>query len=64
MSTYIRSRHDSHEEGSDYHQFLVRETARLGAIRDKMVADLEAKGVSGRYLSEMKNVDISKILRR
>jgi Trp operon repressor len=33
-------------------------------MRDKMVADLKAKGVSQRYLSEMMNVDIAKILRR
>jgi hypothetical protein len=29
-----------------------------------MVADLEAQGVDPKYLSEMKNVDVGKMLRR
>lgn len=46
------------------HEELIREEARLKVIRDKMVSDLEAQGVNPKYLTEMKNVDIGKILKR
>lgn len=36
----------------------------MEAIREKMVADLEKQGVNPRYLTEMKAVDIKKILNR
>jgi hypothetical protein len=42
----------------------IREEARLKAVRDKMITDLVARGVNERYLSEMRNIDIGKILRR
>jgi hypothetical protein len=43
---------------------LVKEEAKLSIIRDKMVKDLVAQGVNPKYLSEMRNVDIGKILKR
>jgi hydrogenase maturation factor len=43
---------------------MVREEAKLKVIRDQMVNDLKAKGVNPRYLSEMINVDVGKMLRR
>lgn len=46
------------------HEELIREEARLKVIRDKMVSDLEAQGINPKYLTEMKNVDIGKILKR
>lgn len=51
-------------DGSNIREELIREEAKLSAIRDRMVQDLEAQGVNSKYLSEMKNVDIGKILRR
>ena len=50
-------------EGSDFRQVTIAEQQRLQVIRDQMVSDLEAKGVRGKYLSEMKNFDIAKALR-
>ncbi len=50
--------------GTNHHQHLIREEARLSALRDKMISELTAKGINGRYLSEMRNLDIGKILRR
>ena len=50
--------------GANHHQHLVREEARLSAMRDKMISELTAKGINGRYLSEMRGLDIGKILRR
>ena len=52
------------QAGPNIHQELIREEAKLKVIRDKMVADLEAQGVDPKYLSEMKNVDVGKMLRR
>ena len=43
---------------------LIREEAKLAVIRDQMVKDLVAQGVNPKYLSEMRNVDIGKILKR
>ena len=43
---------------------LIREEEKLRIIRDKMVRDLESQGVNPKYLSEMRNVDIGKMLRR
>jgi hypothetical protein len=43
---------------------MVREETKLKVIRDQMVTDLKAKGVNPRYLSEMINVDVGKMLRR
>lgn len=52
------------DEGTKFMQDLLREESKLKTIRDKMVDDLERKGVDPRYLSEMRNVDIAKILKR
>lgn len=52
------------QAGLNIHEELIREEAKLKVIRDKMVADLEAQGVDPKYLSEMKMVDVGKMLRR
>mmetsp|Transcript_35665 Transcript_35665/g.33809 ORF Transcript_35665/g.33809 Transcript_35665/m.33809 type:complete len:498 (-) Transcript_35665:236-1729(-) len=52
------------DEGADHRLAMVKEEARLGGVRDKMVEEMQAKGVSNRYLSEMRAVDIGKVLRR
>lgn len=52
------------DNSSGMREQLIREEERLKVIRDKMVRDLEAQGVNPKYLTEMKNVDIGKILRR
>lgn len=54
----------STEETDNIRQSLIRDEARLSMIRDQMVQDLLAQGVNSKYLSEMRNVDIGKILRR
>ena len=43
---------------------LIKEEAKLATIRDQMVKDLIAQGINPKYLSEMRNVDIGKILKR
>ena len=35
---------------------------KLGAIRDKMVADMKSKGINEKYFGEMKSMDINKFL--
>lgn len=52
------------DTGTAIRQQTVRDEAKFSVIRDNMVADLERKGVNPRFLSEMKAVDIGKILRR
>ena len=52
------------DAGSNVRQELVKEEAKLKVIRDQMVEDMIAQGINPKYLSEMKNVDIGKILRR
>jgi hypothetical protein len=59
-----RERMSKYEEGSAIRSKFVQDQARLEAIREKMVRDLEEQGVNPNYLSEMKNVDIRKILNR
>ena len=63
--------HGDHPCADHFYSFLaavcllqIREEARLKAVRDKMITDLVARGVNERYLSEMRNLDIGKILRR
>eukprot|EP01038_Epipyxis_sp_PR26KG_P006529 gene6529-8971_t len=51
-------------EENNIRQEILREEAKLKVIRDKMVSTLEAQGVNPKYLSEMKNVDIGKMLKR
>lgn len=55
---------NKYENGSRFKNAIKMEEERLNAIREKMVRDLEQKGVNPKYLSEMKAVDIGKILRR
>jgi hypothetical protein len=57
----LRSNPDS---GLTIREELLKEEERLKIIRNKMVRDLESQGVNPKYLSEMKNVDVGKILRR
>jgi len=42
--------------------FKEMELIKLCAVRDKMVADMKAKGVSEKYFGEMKSMDIEKFL--
>lgn len=51
------------DEGASFRQANLAEETRLKVIRDKMVSELEAKGVGAKYLAEMKNLDIGKLLR-
>jgi hypothetical protein len=59
-----RDRQLKAEEGSGYRAEFVAEAAKLETIRQKMVEDLEKEGVNPDYLTEMKNLDIKKILNR
>ena len=52
------------EEGSKMRAEEALELAKLTALQERMVHQLEAKGVDPRYLAEMKAVDIAKILKR
>eukprot|EP01039_Chlorochromonas_danica_P009593 gene9593-10603_t len=60
----VRSRQRSAGDGTTIREDLIREEEKLRVIRDRMVRDLESQGVNPKYLSEMRNVDIGKILRR
>jgi hypothetical protein len=51
-------------EGTILRQETVKEVAKYSVIRDQMVNELEAKGINPRFLSEMKSVDVGKILKR
>ena len=50
--------------GQKFRQQLVHDEARFSTIRDQMIENLAAKGVNRTYLSEMRNVDIGKVLKR
>jgi len=52
------------DDGSNVHQQLIKEEAKLKVIRDQMVQDMITQGINPKYLSEMRNVDIGKILKR
>uniref|UniRef100_A0A7S2V0X2 Cilia- and flagella-associated protein 45 n=1 Tax=Fibrocapsa japonica TaxID=94617 RepID=A0A7S2V0X2_9STRA len=52
------------EEGRKLNQEFLSERAKLEAIRDKMVSDLEKKGINPKYLAEMKMADIRKLQMR
>lgn len=52
------------DEGYRLRQEAVREEAKFGVIRDKLVEELAQKGVNQKYLQEMKNVNVAKILNR
>jgi len=52
------------EEGHRFRQALISDEARFSIIRDQMVDDLQRKGVDTKYLGEMRQLDVGKILRR
>eukprot|EP01040_Poterioochromonas_malhamensis_P005596 gene5597-6015_t len=61
----VRARQRAEGEGGpNIRVELLREEEKLKVIRDKMVRDLEAQGINPKYLTEMKNVDVGKMLRR
>lgn len=62
--TRAMNRGNNLDEGTRFRQELIREEAKCSAIRDKMVRDLEKKGVNPAYLGEMKNVNILKLINR
>ena len=64
MSLLYRERALKFEEGSKMRAEEALELAKLTALQERMVHQLEAKGVDPRYLAEMKAVDIAKILKR
>merc|ERR1711918_304460 len=49
-----RNKGRKYDEGRKVKDEFAAERAKLEAIRDKMVHDMEKKGVNPRYLSEMK----------
>ncbi len=63
MFVFIISEQAVNTEGS-LRQELIREEAKLKVIRDRMVQDLIGQGINEKYLHEMKQVDIGKMLRR
>jgi hypothetical protein len=52
------------DDGSNIRQELVVEEAKLATIRELMVKDLLTQGINPRYLGEIRNMDIGKILKR
>jgi hypothetical protein len=64
LITIFRSCQDNLDEGTKFRQDLIRDEEKFKYIRDKMCADLTNQGVNPRYLSEMRNTDIGKILKR
>ena len=52
------------DDGNKFRQELIRDEEKFKAIRDRMVGDLISKGVNPRYLTEMKHLDVGKILKR
>mmetsp|Transcript_29954 Transcript_29954/g.50114 ORF Transcript_29954/g.50114 Transcript_29954/m.50114 type:complete len:488 (+) Transcript_29954:19-1482(+) len=52
------------DENSGIRQELIVEEAKLTTIRDQMMKDLIAQGVNPKYLGEIRNMDIGKILKR
>jgi len=61
---YCSIRDDDADIGLRRRQEYVREEAKLKVIRDKMLKDMEEAGVNPKYLGEMKNIDIAKVIRR
>merc|ERR1719502_2537579 len=53
-----------YEDGRKLKEEFAAERAKLEAIRDKMVHDMEKKGINPRYLTEMKMADIQKMQMR
>lgn len=52
------------DDGSGNRAKFIADQAKLETIREKMVKDLEDQGVNPRYLTEMRAIDIKKILNR
>jgi hypothetical protein len=52
------------DEGARLREEWIAEQARLEAIREKMVRDLVREGVNPKYLSEMRSLDIGKVMAR
>lgn len=52
------------DEGQKLRNEFAAERAKLHAIRDKMVVDMEKRGYNQRYLSEIRSVDIEKLQTR
>ena len=52
------------EEGAKMRVDEAQELVRLTALQERMVHQLEMKGVDPKYLAEMKAVDISKMMKR
>ena len=50
--------------GPNIREELIKEESKLNVIRERMISDLMAQGVDSRYLGELKNVNISKMLKR
>jgi len=59
-----RSQATKFDEGRKLKEEFSSERAKLEAIRDKMVHDMEKKGINPRYLTEMKMADIQKMQMR
>jgi len=55
-----RSTQEKYEEGRALKREFAAERAKLEAVREKMVLDMERKGINPRYLTEMKSADIAK----
>ena len=56
-----QERADKFEEGRKLKQEALAERARLEAIRDHMIKDMEKKGINPRYLGEMRRTDIGRL---
>jgi len=59
-----RSQATKFDDGRKLKEEFSSERAKLEAIRDKMVHDMEKKGINPRYLTEMKMADIQKMQMR
>lgn len=57
-------RSDIGDEGTKRRQDRLADITKLSLIRDKMVRDLEEKGVATKYLAEMKGLDIARMIDR
>lgn len=60
----INDRTSKFAEGTKLRQQSIAEESKYSVIRDQMVKDLAHKGVNERYLSEMMQVNVGKILNR
>lgn len=58
----VEARKNKFKEGAEIRQALAEERVKLEAARDKMIADLKAKGIPESYFSELTTIDIDKFL--